>query len=171
MSKLVWVSPDRREDGYFLGNDSSEHYMVMGITGKGRNPMLQAEADRLGISYEELERRLEPTDEQKERARIREQSKERKEEQRLQVVRQAIWDAWSEDENAFSRLYDELVLAVMKESCSRVQLKAVFMLLPAMIVGKGIAWGFDDIEVVGDMREFLEENKDIVVALLTAEQT
>ncbi|MGZ0002921.1 hypothetical protein [Burkholderia gladioli] len=150
------------------GDDSPDHFMIAGTSGKGKSLLLQAEAARLGISYEELQRRLEPTDEQKEQIRMREEADERKAEQRLRAVREAIWDAWSDDEGAFSRLHDVLVSTVMDASPSRAQLKAVFMMLPATIIGKGISWNFDDTEVGDDMYQFVEENKEAVVAQLAS---
>ncbi|OAD16452.1 hypothetical protein [Achromobacter insolitus] len=153
------------------GEDRSQHFMIIGSTGKGRSSLLQAEADRRGISYEELEHCLEPTKEQKEQMRMREEAEQQEEELRLQAVRQAIWDAWSDDESAFSRIHDALVSTVMDDSPSQAQLKAVFMMLSATIIGKGISWGFDDTEVGDDIYQFIEENKEAVVAQLASAKT
>lgn len=149
---------------------NTQHLMIIGSTRKGKSLLLQAEANRLGISYEELERRLEPTAEQEEQMRMREEAEERKEEERLQAVRQAVWDAWSDDDSAFTRLHDAMVSTVMEESPSRAQMKAVFMLLPATVIGLGIAWGFTDTEVGDDIHRFIEENEDAVRATLAAAQ-
>lgn len=148
------------------GSDSLTHYMIMGPTVRGKSLLLQAEADRLGISYEEVERRLEPTNEQRDQMRVREEGEERKEERRLQAVRQAIWDAWSDDDIAFSRIHDALVSTVMNDPPSLAQVKAVFMMLPAAIIGTGISWGFDDTEVGDDIHRFIHENREAVVAQL-----
>jgi hypothetical protein len=90
------------------------------------------------------------------------------EDARIQAVRQAVWDAWSDDEWAFSRLHDVLVDTVMEHAPSREQLKAVFMMLPAFLIGKGIAWGFNDTEVGDGMFRFVEENEPAVRACLTS---
>lgn len=161
MSVPIWTTGGN-------GEDRPQHFMIIGSTGKGRSSLLRAEAVRRGISYEELEHRLERTQEQKERMRMREEAGQREEEQRLQAVRQAIWDAWSDDESAFSRIHDALVSMVMDDSPSQVQLKAVFMMLPATIIGKGISWGFDDTEVGDDIYQFIEVNKEAVVAQLAS---
>jgi len=89
-----------------------------------------------------------------------------REEARLQSIRQAVWDAWSDDARAFDRLHDVLVDAVIGSSPSREQVKAVFMMLPAFIIGKAISWGLNDTEVGDNMYVFLEENEAAVRARL-----
>ncbi|MFY1903644.1 hypothetical protein ACOTBZ_28565 [Achromobacter xylosoxidans] len=49
---------------------------------------------------------------------------------------------------------------------SLAQLKAVFMMLPATIVGTGLSWGFDDTEVGDDIHRFIDDNREAVVAQL-----
>ncbi|WP_087750603.1 hypothetical protein [Paraburkholderia caledonica] len=59
-------------NGITIGSESeSEHVLVLGTTREGKSMLVQVEADRLGISYADMEHRLEPTDEQKERARMK----------------------------------------------------------------------------------------------------
>lgn len=164
---------DSKQSDVFIATakDGTQHTLILGATRRGKSRLLQTEAARLGISYEELERRLEPTDEQKEQMHMREEAEERKEEQRLQAVRQAVWDAWSDDEIAFSRIHDALVSTVMDKSPTEEQLKRVFMLLPATIIGRGVSWGFDDTEVGDDIYRFIEENEDAVQAKLAEPQS
>lgn len=49
-------------------DDGIHHWMILG-SGQGKSVPLQAEAMRLGITYEELLQRMEPTEEQKEQQR------------------------------------------------------------------------------------------------------
>lgn len=163
MNSQLWAIPSGAD-----GN--TKHLMIIGSTRKGKSMLLQAEANRLGISYDELERRLEPSVEQKEQMRLREEAEERKEEERLQAIRQAVWDAWSDDGSAFSRLHDAMVSTVMEDSPSQAQMKAVFMMLPATVIGLGVAWGFTDTEVGDDIYRFIEENEDAVRTTLAAAQ-
>jgi hypothetical protein len=100
----------------------------------------------------------------KERASLEPQKSLRREE-RLLAIRQAVWDAWSDDERAFDRLHDVLVDALMPDSpLSRDQLKAVFMMLSAPIIGLGVAWGFNDTEVGDSMYRFIEDNAEAVLS-------
>jgi|JXWR01.1.fsa_nt_gb hypothetical protein len=148
------------------GGNTSNHFLFLAVTGKGRSVALEVEAKRLGISYEELDRRMAPSDEQREQMMLQEEAEHRKEERRLQRVREAVWEAWSDDEDAFDRLHDALVSTVMDESPTRDQLKAVFMILPAKIIGLGISWSFDDTEVGDEMYQFIQDNKDAVLTRL-----
>jgi len=70
---------------------NTHHTMVIGTSGQGKSVLLQAEATRLGITYEELLQRMEPTVEQKERQRMRQDEKRQAEAQRLSAVREAFW--------------------------------------------------------------------------------
>lgn len=55
--------------------NGAEHTLLLTPTRKGKSMLVKGEADRLGISYEEMECRLEPTPEQKEKARMRKEEK------------------------------------------------------------------------------------------------
>ena len=158
MNTPIWMSVN--------GGENSQHIMIIASSRKGRSRLLEAEALRLGITYEELEHRLEPSAEEKEQMRMQRDAEEQLEEQRLQVVRQAIWDAWSDDVAAFSRIHDALVSTVMDDAPSVEQIKAIFMMLPATIIGGGISWGFTDSEVGDDIYQFIEENEDAIKAKL-----
>lgn len=151
----------------FITSDSGHHHMmILGTSGRGRSLLLQAEADRLGISYDELLKRMEPTPEQKEQARMRGEEKKQRDNARLNAVREAYWAATSADDSDLYRLHDALVSTVMQESPTLEQQKALFMMLPPQIVGLGIAWGFGDTEVGDDIYRFIEENRDAVIERL-----
>ena len=67
------------------------HTMILGTSGQGKSGLLQAEAMRLGIPYDELMRRMEPTPEQEEQARMRQDEEQQAGEERLNAVREAFW--------------------------------------------------------------------------------
>ena len=158
MNTPIWVStPDGQH---------ASHHLIVGQSGKGKSVLLQLEAARLGISYEELQLRYAPTEEEEAQMRIKVEEQAVTEARRLQAVRSAVWEAWLDDEWAFSRLHDVLVDTVARNGLSREQLKAVFMLLPASLIGKGISWGFTDTEVGDDMHEFVEDNRETILAVL-----
>lgn len=48
------------------------------------------------------------------------------------------------------------------------QIKAFFMTLPADIIGSALSWGFSDTEVRERNYEFVEQNKQAVLAVIKA---
>lgn len=159
----------QNKDGVpFMTGSEGQHFFVFGHTGKGKSNYLKAEAQRRGISYEELLKSLEPTEEQKEAAAKQKQIKEEQEAQRLSAIRTAYWQFSSEKD--FPRLYDALVSSIAPGVTPTAdQLKALFMMLPAQIIGLGVAWGFDDSEVGVDIYHFIANNKQEVEARLGLE--
>lgn len=142
------------------------HTLVIGQSGDGKSHFLQQEAVRRGISYEELMRQVEPTAEEKAAALAREQASRNREEVRDEKIHKAVWDAYAADGDTPPGLHDAL-LEVVDEPCVEQQ-RVVFMMLPTSLIGKGIAWGFDDTEV-GDMIVlWLREHQDKVRAALAA---
>ncbi|VVE52804.1 hypothetical protein [Pandoraea terrigena] len=137
-----------------------EHTLLLAPMRKGKSVLVQAEADRLGIPYEEMKRRLEPTPEQQARARMRQEERDCREAVRLDAVRKAYWD---NTENPDSDLYplvnalDDIVTDSTVE-----QQRMLFMMLPADVFGMGLAWGFSDTEVRDRIYEFVAENRDAV---------
>jgi len=146
----------------------SEHIMILGSSGKGRSRMLEAEANRLGISYEEMERRLEPTPEQQEKARMRQEERDRHEAQRLDAVRRAYWDNTDKSDLALCVLSDALRAAEIVRVPNIEQQRILFMMLPANVFGQGVAWGFSDTEVRGQIHEFVAENHEAVTQAVSA---
>ena len=55
---------------------------------------------------------------------------------------------------------------VMENSPTQEQLKAVFMLLPANIIGQGISRGFEGTDFGDEIYRFIGENEGIVRAKL-----
>jgi len=146
-----------------MDKDVVYHIMILGQTGRGKSALLQAEAIQRGISYDELLKEIEPTEAQKESAKMHEQAEEERDTKRLTAVREAYWQTSSERD--FYRLHDALVSTLMtgaENGPTAEQLKALFMMLPARIVGLGIAWGFDDTEVGDDIYRFIEEHESAV---------
>lgn len=93
---------------------------------------------------------------------------EMQEETRLKALRQCIWDQW-QDTGEFDRIHDVLVDTVFEEEDegpTDEQVKALFMMLPAHIIGQGISWGFNDTEVGDGTYHFVQDNEDEVRAAL-----
>lgn len=139
-----------------------EHMRFFGQTRKGKSQFVQAKADRLGISYEEMERRLEPTFEQKEKARMKREERERREAVRLEAVRKAYWDNTDKADSDLHVFSDALSVAGVATDPTVQQQRILFMMLPANVIGQGVAWGFSDSEVRGQVHAFVAENRDAV---------
>lgn len=109
----------------------------------------------------------EPTAEEMERARKHEQAEHERVNKRLNAVREAYWQTSAEGD--FYSLHDALVSTVMKGSRispTQHHIKALFMMLPASIIGQGVAWGFGDTEVGDDIYSFVEKNQSAVIKQL-----
>lgn len=145
------------------------HTIILGPSGQGKSVLLQAEARRLGITYEELLQRLEPSEEQTEQQRMRREEEDRAENQRLTAVREAFWHNTPEGHHDLSQLHDVLVVSDIVEEPTAAQIKAFFMMLPADIIGSALSWGFGDTEVRERTYEFVEQHKQAVLATIKAE--
>ena len=145
-----------------------EHFLILGSTRKGRSRLMESEANRLGIPYEELERRLEPTEEQKERARMRQEERDRHEAQRLDAVRRAYWENTDKSDFDLFVFSDALRAAGLASDPSIEQQRILFMMLPANVFGQGVAWGFSDTEVRDQVHEFVADNRGAVAQALSA---
>ncbi len=150
-----------------LGAGEVYHTMIIGTSGQGKSVLLQAEAKRLGITYEELLARMEPTAEQKERERMQQEQEDRAENARLNAVKETFWANTPEGHHDLDQLHDVLVVTELSESPTREQVKALFMMLPADIIGSALAWGFGDTEVRERTYEFVEQNKSAVQAAIS----
>ncbi|MDK0999521.1 hypothetical protein ACO2TQ_40020 [Burkholderia sp. OKR4-1] len=148
------------------GEGDIGHSVILGSTRRGKSALLQAEAYRLGISYEELERRLEPTAEQTEITRMKQEEKDRREAARLDAVRKAYWDNTDKSDPDLSPLISALDGLVAHPTVE--QQRILFMMLPADVFGQGVSWGFSDTEVRGRIYEFVTENRDAVAAAVSA---
>lgn len=144
------------------------HTLVIGPTRKGTSALLQAEASRLGISYEEMERRLEPTVEQKANARMKQEERDRREAARLDAVRQAYWDNTDKAGADLHVLSDALTATGISANPTIQQQRILFMMLPASVFGQGVSWGFSDTEVREQVHAFVAENRDAVAKAVSA---
>ena len=136
-----------------LASMNQHSRFIVGATGKGRSYFLQQCANQEGISYEKmLARDIKLKEEQQIKLKREQQMKDAK---RLQMVRNAYWDASSEDE--FYCIHDSI-----SEFCginpSKEQVKCVFDTLPAGIIGSGIKWGFDDTDVRDNIYDYIRSN-------------
>lgn len=142
--------------------DDGRHIMMMGSSGKGKSRLLQQYAQQEGISYEEAERRCQPTKEELERRRNETEESRVKDAKRLQAVRDAYWSATDADSNEFSSMHDACTQFLGRE-LSHDQLKRVFDYLPGEIIGSGIKWGFDDTVVRDNIYEYIRDNAEAII--------
>lgn len=151
---------------YQLGSVSHAHIMVVGTTGKGRSVLLEQEAKRRGISYEELERQMEPSEEQKQI--MREAAQKRKEVQKAKelMMRNAIWSALS-DEDA-SEIFENLSTVCGINNPTRDQAKIVFDSLDMDIIGDIVSWGMSDTPTRDSIWEFVNENKESLIETINS---
>lgn len=136
------------EQTFFLNNqEASAHTMIFGASGRGKSLYLQDEAKRLGISYEEMLLRCEPTAEMKERQKTIDDIERQKNLLRLDAVRHAYLNASDINSPEFSDLSDLMREHCNIESPTSEQRRQLFLMLPQSIIGAGIQWGFSDTEV------------------------
>lgn len=152
----------------FLGGDLGHHTMIFGTSGQGKSGLLQAEALRLGIPYEELLRRMEPTPEQREQERMLQEEAQQAQAKRLNAVREAFWSLTPPGHYDFDCLHAALSAANLAGEPTPAQVKALFMMLPSDIFGTAISWGFNDTEVRERIYEFVERNRQDVVKRIEA---
>lgn len=143
---------------FFTSQDIKHHTMIIGSSSRGKSVRLQAEAMRLGISYEELLRRLEPSEESKLQMKEREEVAGRVEAARMQAVRDAYWNATPPDHHDQACLHDAIVCSDLSNEPTNEMVKALFMMLPDDIIRSAISWGFSDTEVRERVYAFINEN-------------
>lgn len=135
--------------------------MIIGTTRGGKSLLLQEEAMRLGIPYEELLSRTKPTDQQiaDQAAKVAECNQI--DEGRLSAVRRAFWESTPADHTDFDCLHDVLCSFGFEGALEPTpnQVRALFMMLPSHILGEVIALGFDDTEVRERIYEFVRQNE------------
>ena len=138
------------------------HTMMLGPSGQGKSVLLQAAARRLGISCEELLKQKEPTEEQKERETMRQEEEDRADDQRLNAVREAFWHNTPEGHYDRELLHDVLVASGIAEEPTPEQIRALFMTLPADIIGAVLSQGFCDTRVRELTYAFVQQNRQTV---------
>lgn len=99
---------------------------------------------------------------------MRQEEESRAEAQRLKAVREAFWNNTPEGHYDLSQLHDVLVVSDIVEEPTQDQIKAFFMMLPADIIGSALSWGFSDTEVRERTYEFVQQDKQAVLAAIQA---
>lgn len=148
---------------FVSGSDQKFHNIIIGQSGKGRSAITQQLADQEGVSYEEMERRCQPTKEQIEHREQEQQEARMADEKRLQLVREAYWSGSRESD--FSDLHNSIV-EVTGVAPTIEQIRSVFNFLPAEIISGAIQWGLDDTEVRDNAYVFIQENESKVRAAM-----
>nr|WP_011031946.1 MULTISPECIES: hypothetical protein [Pseudomonas]CAD13467.1 hypothetical protein [Pseudomonas sp. SLT2001]CEK42432.1 hypothetical protein PQBR55_0053 [Pseudomonas fluorescens SBW25] len=148
----------------FTTADGVGHTMIVGGSDNAKSALLMAEARRRGISYEDL---LQPSPEQIEADCESESISEAQKEKCLAAVCEAYWANSPLESTSLQQLHDTLVVAELSEEPTPEQVKALLMLLPAHIVGQGIAWGFEDTDVRDQVYEYVLANMDAVTAAIS----
>lgn len=154
---------------YQMGQGLAAHTIVVGTTGKGKSVVLEEEAKRLGITYDELLKRMEPTEEQ--RAIMEANKQKRAEERRVKesTIRNAIWATF--DQSDISELLDVLKVVLEISEPTKSNAKEVFFALDMSIVGNIVSWGISDTPTREAIWEFVGENKTLLLDSLLSEQS
>lgn len=146
--------------------DGQFHTLIIGTSGRGKSVLLEEEALRRGISYDELLAEMDPSAETKARWAEERQATANAEARRLHAVCEALWATAPEKGNDLAQLGETLAVLDIVENPTADQQKALLLMLPGHIVGLGIAWGFDDTEVRDKIYEFVDENREAVARQL-----
>lgn len=151
------------EGGLFsLGDEGVQHVLLLGTSGRGKSVLLEQLAVERGVSVDELARECAPTPEQLVAERQACDIRRQQDLARLQAVRDAYWVRTDHDECEFSSIHDGLVAFCAIEQPTTAQLKVVFDLMPAEVIGNGIRWGFDDTEVRDEVYAFVRDHADTI---------
>lgn len=164
----------------FIGNDNQDaqdifvsdselksHVFMIGRTVRGRSSVIEAEANRRGISYDGAEKASSPAEEERQAAELREDAARAKRDQRLAAVRDAYWAATDPNSSEFDGLHDVLNV-VCGSNPTDEQVHKLYNMLPAEVIGEGVKWGFTDTVVRDAIHEFVSENKADVIATVFA---
>lgn len=145
---------------FFIMNNY--HLIAFGATAKGKSNFLKKYSEQEGISYEEAERRCQPTEKMLAIQRKQKEEKDLRNVKRLQAVRDAYWSA--SDEEEFDCIHDSC-FEILDMKLSKEQVKRIFDSLPESIIGSGIKWGFDDTVVGDDIYCYVRDNAETIQAL------
>lgn len=148
------------------GEPGVHHTLIIGTTGTGRSVFLEQEAARRGIPLEDLQRQLEPTDEQKISQREHADARAHREAVRLAAVREAYWTY--SDRQEFDSLHDALINYCDVPAPTTEQMKRAFAMLPEEVIGSGIRWGFDDTEVRDAVYSYVRDNAADVMLVISS---
>lgn len=150
-------------------DDGKATAMIVSQSGEGKSFLLQAEAQRLGITYDEMLRRVAPPEDQKDQLIRLQDEADLADMNRLQAVREAYWHNTPEGHRDLNQLHDLLVESGVVGEPTREQIRRVFMLLPAEIIGAALSWGLGDTEERESVYEFLVSNKQLVLEAINPE--
>ena len=174
-SSILWPMSPGAKDISNSPNDAHDptapiHYLMLGTSCKGKSVLLKKQARALGISYDELLERMGPTPEVRDAVAQHRTERQSREQARLRRVAQAYWQGTAGlPGDDLTVLHEALVLAQLCERPTKAQCHALFLMLPATVIGQGIAWGFDDTEVRESVYSFVDDNlKDVARALQAA---
>lgn len=155
---------------FFLPDSATNlHTMVIGSTGKGKSVYLEEEAKRLGITYDELLKRMEPTEEQKAIMEANRQKRAEAQKVKETTIRNAVWSTF--DDSDYSELYSKVKIALEIEEPTKIQVKQFFFALDMSIIGNIVAWGINDTPTRESIWEFVENNKNELLELLAPVQS
>lgn len=150
------------------GPEAAKHLLVLGTTRRGRSSLIEADAARRGLSYDEAEKDWMPTEAERLSEVEREKAAQAKKDARTAAVRDAYWAATTLAEGEFASLYD-----VLATECERVptddHVRRLYNMLPAEVIGEGVKWGFTDTVVGDSIFVFVRENKADVMAQVFSE--
>jgi hypothetical protein len=147
-SGIFFLGGKPSKDGWHTHANVTGHLLLVGTTGKGRTsnglpPYLP--------TPEELVTRL-----------MNEEAWRAREKRQLDAVREAYWTHAEADD--WGRLHDVLVEAGLDHP-TLAQVKALFFLFDAPLVGKVIAWGPFDTEIGDDALEVAVEHLETLRAI------
>jgi hypothetical protein len=150
---------------------NGNHTLFVGGIGEGKRPFLMEEARKRGITFKELEEQMEPSPEQLKAARERQQAIQTQEAKCLAAICEAYWANTPLKSSSLQQLSDTLAATGIVEHPKPAQVKALLLLLPADILGQGIAWGFEDSDVRSQIYRHVDENiETISITILAAGQ-
>lgn len=142
----------------FPQNGLRKHEIIVGKSGNGKSVFLENEAKRLGITYEELLKRGEPTEEQRAAMKAYEQKQAAERKVKEITIRNAIWSTFVEIDLA--ELYDVVKFVFETTEPVKSQAKELFFALVMIIVGNIVSWGLCDTSTRESIWEFAKEYKE-----------
>ncbi|MDO8728368.1 MAG: hypothetical protein Q7K26_00585 [bacterium] len=153
----------------FVSSDGANtHTLFIGSSRRGRSMLITADAARRGISYEEAEKDWLPTEAEKQAEADREQVEQIKHDRRTAAVREAYWISTDPESGEFDSLHDVLS-NICKRDPTDEQVRRLFNMLPAEVIGEGVKLSFTDTVVGDEIHEFVRENKADVMAQVFAD--
>lgn len=153
---------------FFMNSESvAEHIFMLSSSGKGRSSLIAQEALRRGLSYEEVEKELEPTEEQKAVQKERAMKRKEYEQKRFEAVRKAFWENTDPDDPELYVLGDCISSLIPNDvEISHHQRESLFMSLPDDIVYSAIKYGISDSVVRDDIYAFAKNNVDLIKKII-----